>query len=494
MARIAADSIDKDDIITGDEIEFRTDELQLFTLPREMTYSKAIKIFEAKREEESRVSNFTKIFKYRCYDGAVATAVVLKSRYGITMGKDMMTMFGPQPPQVLEVPIGPNGKTVQAPWGLMSIPVLDNAEVYLTGTNDRDLGEVFAIKVEAKKRYEKEVQAFFADVSEQLKNGSIYRGKAVAGASRLDFIEGLESFDPSQIVVAQDVKAQLDVALVAAMRYPHSYRAEKIPLKRAVLVHGPYGTGKTSIGQMLAKEAVANGWTFVMARPGRDSVQDVLQTARLYAPAVVWIEDVDVETSGSSNPRKISEMLDAFDGITAKGGGEIMVALSSNFIQRIPPGMLRPGRLDYVIEIAELDAPATEELLRKVIDPNKMGEIDFDAVHEQMCEPKAPGRFLPAFVKATADRARSFAINRIGGELGYRLETEDLVYAAKSLHAQLKLHKDAADPEPLPTFDRVLRDTITDTVDDFRVLDDDGDPAFTLRRPQLEVGRSAARN
>jgi hypothetical protein len=490
MSRVVANSIPEDDIITGDEIEFRVDDLQLFTLPREMTYSKAIKIFEAKREEESKVSNFVKIFKYRCYDGAVATAVVLKSRYGITMGKEMMTMFGPQPPQVLEVPIGPNGQTVQAPWGLMCIPVLSNAEVYLTGTNDRDLGEVFAIKVEAKKRYEKEVQAFFADVAEQLKNGSIYRGKAVAGASKLDFIEGLETFDPNQIVFAADVKAQLDVALFAPLRWPHSYRSEGIPLKRAVMVHGPYGTGKTSVGQMLAKEAVANGWTFVMARPGIDSVQDVLKTARLYAPAVVWVEDVDVETAASSNPRKISEMLDAFDGITAKGGGEIMIALSSNFIERIPPGMLRPGRLDYVIEIAELDSGATEELLRKVIDPDKLGEVDFDAVYEQMCAPKAPGRFLPAFVKATADRARSFAMNRLGGERAYRLETEDLVYAAKSLHAQLKLHQDAADPAPLPPLDRMFRETISEAVDGMRLLDDDDDERFWLRPAATGVGRN----
>lgn len=490
MARMAANSIDVDDIITGDEIEFRVDDRQLFTLPREMTYSKAIEIFKAKREEESRISNFSKIFKYRPFDGAVATAVVLKARYGLTLGKATMTMFGPQPPQVLEVPTGPGGKFVQAPWGAMSIPVLSDAVVNLGATRDRDLGEVFAIRVEAKKRYEKEIQAFFADVAEQLQNGSIYRGQAVAGASQLDFIEGLDTFDPTQIVFAADVKAQLDVALFAPLRWPHSYRAENIPLKRAVLVHGPYGTGKTSIGQMLAKEAVANGWTFVMARPGRDSVQDVLQTARLYAPAVVWVEDVDVETAGSSNPRKISEMLDAFDGITAKGGGEIMIALSSNFIQRIPPGMLRPGRLDYVIEIAELDRPATEELLRKVTDPDKLGEIDFDAVYEQMCAPKAPGRFLPAFVKATADRARSFALNRLGGQTDYRLETADLVYAAQSLHAQLKLHQDAADPQPLPPLDQQLRQTVTEAVEGMRLLDDDNDPCYWLSPATSGVGRN----
>jgi transitional endoplasmic reticulum ATPase len=202
-----------------------------------------------------------------------------------------------------------------------------------------------------------------------------------------------------------------------------------------------------------AKVAVENGWTFVMARPGRDRVQDVLTTARLYAPAVVWVEDIDTDT-GSSNPKAISEMLDAFDGINSKHG-EIMVAMSTNHIDRVPPGMLRPGRLDFVIEVAELDRAATEKLLWVVVAPGKLAnDVDFDAVYAEMTG------FLPAFVKATADRARSFAINRTHGNTDYVLTTDDLVNAARSLHDQLKLHQGASDPAPLPTADKVLKSLV----------------------------------
>lgn len=464
------------DLITGDEIEFRKDDRKLITLPKGTTYSGIMEILRAKKEEQETVSDFRREFNYRPMDGAVATAIVLKARYGIVMGKAIKTLFGSNPPQVLEVPVGPGGKTMQAPWGRIQIPVIDGGDVYLDSTGHRDYGTIFEIIVRAKRMYSKEVEEFFADVAEQLKNASIYRGQAVCGANELTFIEDLDKFDPEQIVFASGVQNSLDAALFAPLRYPQSYRSEKIPLKRAVLLYGPYGTGKTSIGMMTAKEAVKAGWTFVMARPGRDRVQDVLTTARLYAPAVVWIEDVDTDT-GSTNPKAVSEMLDAFDGITTKAG-EIMVALSTNHIRRVPPGMLRPGRLDYVLEIADLDRPAAEKLIRVVVAPGKLADnVNFDAVYTEMAG------FLPAFIRATADRARSFAIHRMDGNTDYVLTTEDLVGAARSLRPQQTLHEDASDPSPLPTLDKVLEKRVTDAVAGMRMKGSAFNEQFAMAGP-----------
>jgi transitional endoplasmic reticulum ATPase len=468
------------DAITGDEIEYRKDDLFKVTIPRNMPYSKLIDILQAKKLEQDTVADFRREFNYRPHDGAAATAVVLKARYGLVMGKSIPQMFGPdQPPVVLDIPIGPGGKTMQAPWGRIQIPAIAGGDVYLDDSHHRDFGRIFQIVVRAKKMFYKEIESFFADVAEQLKNASIYRGKAVCGADELTFIEDLDKFDPNHIVFSAGVQDKLDGALLSPLRWPQAYRREGINLKRAVLLHGPYGTGKTSVGMITAKVAVENGWTFVMARPGRDRVQDVLTTARLYAPAVVWVEDIDTDT-GSSNPKSISEMLDAFDGINSKHG-EIMVAMSTNHIQRVPPGMLRPGRLDYVIEIAELDRAATEKLLWVVVAPGKLApDVDFDAVYAEM------NGFLPAFVKATADRARSYAINRTHGNTDYVLTTDDLVNAARSLHDQLALHQGASDPAPLPTADKVLKSLVGSGVDGMQ-LKQKNNGTFELKLPAAPV-------
>jgi transitional endoplasmic reticulum ATPase len=452
----------------------------LITLPRNMTYSKLMEILEAKKLEQETVADFRKEYNYRPFDGAVATAMVLKRRYGIVMGKAIQTLFGSRPPQVLDVPIGPGGQSMQAPWGRIQIPAIDGGDVFLDGTEHRDYGTIFEIIIRAKRMYSKEVQEFFEDVAEQLRNASIYRGMAVAGADELTFIEDLDRFDPHQIVFADDVQMSLDAALFGPLRHPDAYRAENISLKRAVLLEGPFGTGKTSVGMMLAQEAVRAGWTFIMARPGRDRVEDVLTTARLYAPAVVWVEDIDTDT-GSSDPKSVSKMLDAFDGINSKHG-EIIVAMSTNHIDRVPPGMLRPGRLDYVIRIAELDRPGTEKLIRVAVPGKLADDVDFDDVYAEMTG------FLPAFVRATADRARSFAIHRTGGT-NYVLTTGDLVYAARSLHAQLGLHQSAADAPPLPTLDAVVKGIVTAGVTGMRVA---GPGLFDVAlAPPLPAGRNA---
>lgn len=464
------------DLITGDEIEFRTDGKQQMVMPAGMTYSRAFEILRLKKEEDEKVTAFQNVFTYRPLDGAHATAIVMKRRYGITVGKETTDMFGEKhPPQVRTIPIGPGGQKTQVPWGQITIPQLPNTVLELAAVRHNDYGVVFAIQVQGPRKIKKEMNDFFADVEKELRVNSIYRGKAISGTDEPVFIEDLAKFESDKIVFADQVDATLDAGLFSVLRHPEAMRQDGIPLKRAVLLYGPYGTGKTSVGMMTAKEATASGWTFVMARPGRDDVGEVLQTARLYAPAVVWIEDIDTDTQ-TTDPKRISKLLDTFDGIGAKGG-EIIMALTTNHVDRIPPGMLRPGRLDYTIEIADLDRSATERLIRVVVSSDKLDElVNFDAVYAEM------GGFLPAFVKATCDRAKSWAINRLNGSLQYTLTTADLVGAAKSLHAQLALHASALDTPTLPALDKVFREVVADAVDGSRFVDSDGDSEYHLAR------------
>lgn len=482
MARRNGSTPKTDIVITGDEIQFHDN--PTIIVPRSMTYARLLDIIQAKRIEQETVADFTRQYNYRIFDGAVATSTVMRDRYGMVIGKEIPGgFFSPdEPPIVLNVPIGPDGQTVQAPWGCIQIPVLEDAEVYLDDTRHEDFGTIFQITVRAKKKYAKEVEDFLAAVDEQLRKGSIYRGKAVAGADSLNFIEGLDTFNASQIVFAKDVEMSLEAALFGPICMPDAYRRESIPLKRALLFYGPYGTGKTSIGMMTAQVATRYGWTFIMARPGRDSVNDVLNTARLYAPAVVWVEDIDTETN-TNDARTISAMLDAFDGITSKTG-DIIVAMSTNHIEKVPPGMLRPGRLDYVLEIAELDRHAMERLVRIVVPKNKLADdVDFDIVCAEMTG------FLPAFVRAAADRAKSFALHRTGGASNYLLTTGDLVNAARSLHPQLKLHQEALEVPATPTLDNVMRGLVTEGVTGMKAMSSSF-PTLVMKPPSTLRRRS----
>lgn len=451
----------KDDRITGDAVDFHDG--SKIILPRGMGFGKAFKVLKRLEEEAETPTDFRHSFRYRADDGAYAALQVIKERYGMLLGKQIdMGWFGKINAQTRTIKIGVN-ETMQVPWGLIEIPTCPGLELYLAETYDKDYGHIFIVQGSGPRKYREEVEALFTDIERYLKLHSIYRGRAIIGSNDPDFLD-LTSFKGEQIVFSEDVHHVLEGTIWAPLRHTETMRAEGVPLKRAILLHGPYGTGKSSVGMLTAEVATEHGWTFISARPGVDSVDDVLRTARLYQPAVVFIEDIDVETS-TGEADEVTKFLDAFDGITAKGG-ELVAVMTSNHLDRIHKGMLRPGRLDAVVEIAQLDRSGIERLIRAVVDPSKLDDTtDFDAVYAEM------DGFFPAFVRESVTRAVTFAIGRNNGSRDYLISTEDLVGAAQSLAPQLKALHDASEGVVTPKLESLIGKVVRESVTGLRVQD-----------------------
>lgn len=451
--------------ITDEDIKFHQDGQTCITLPQGTTYEHAIEILVAKKEEEENVVAISRKYLYRPDDGAAAAAYVLKDRYGITLGKEMKLPFGmTKPPQLRSVAISCDD-TIQAPWDIVEIPIIKGAEIRLMATQDDDWGPVFFVAVETPKKHRKEVDALLDALGEHLREHSIYRGKAVVGASRLDFLD-TRKFDPTKICFSDHVNEMLENALFGPIRNADAFVADGIPLRRAILLHGPYGTGKSSIGLKTAQIAEKYGWTFLMGKTGADSVKTVLQTAKLYQRCVVFVEDIDTQAT-TDDPQRIAQLLEAFDGVTSNGT-EIILVMTTNHVDRIHKGLMRPGRLDFMVEVGALDRNGIEHLIRAVVKPGQLfPDIDFDLVFKSM------EGFEPAFVKATADRAKTWALNRTGGDPDYLLVTEDFVGAAESLREQLRLLNEAHEGIPQPAIETAFRSLIEDVMEGLEVVDDD---------------------
>lgn len=455
-------------IIDDDDVKFnpKTDD-KSFSIPQGMTYEHAGKVFQRKHEEMMKVNRFIEIFRYRPDDGAHACAIVMRRMFGITIGKDTQTMFGTQPPEYRSIDISHTEK-MEVPWGKVEIPALPGADVNLTAT-DGEYGPVFAIFIDSPKMHKQIIERFFREINEELRTNSIYRGKALMGAHSLKFMD-VDSFRADEIVFSEEVQTNLDGGVFSVLEYGNALQAANIKLKRTALLYGQFGTGKSSVGLITAQKAVKNGWTFLSARAGRDSLEPVIQTAALYEPAVIFVEDIDAHTPAEGDKPAVARLLDLFDGIGAKNS-KLLVVMTSNHIEDVPAGMLRPGRLDYCISIEGLDRQGVERLMRAVTPPHLLADdIDFDAVHSEM------EGFLPAWVKATSERAKSFAIVRTKGELNFQLTTDDLVAAARSLHSQLELMRAANEGTPVvelhEAFTKLLRQStdglvIKDAEDDY---------------------------
>lgn len=460
-----------------EDIEFSGTKL---ILPETMELDECIKFLGEKLEEDEKTVRFTRQFNYRSWDGAHATMVCLKRLFGAMTQRSIMTMFGEEPPELKTINISPHD-TMQVPWGRLGIIHLPKLSLYLQTLHVAEVGPVFHITAEGPRKYRHHVEGIFRAIEEELKTNSIYRGKAFDGQQNPVFLD-LEGHDPSKVVYSDETMEQLEANVWAVLRYPNEMEELGIPLKRAVLLEGPYGTGKSLAAMTTAQIAVHNGWSFLMCRPGRDDLLEVMQTAKLYQPAVVFFEDIDNVTGAEQH---IPHLLDVFDGIRSKDT-RIMCVLTTNFVERLHKAMMRPGRLDAVIHIGELDANGLRRLIESIVPEELLAEgQDWDAISAAM------ENFLPAFAKEAIDRTMRYNIARNEGKTS-QLTTEDFVAAATGLRRQLWLMDEARDTVPIDTFGSVMKNivdlsvaelmppVVTRTMHGAHLKDNDGDITHTV--------------
>lgn len=432
-------------------------------LPRGMTKKQAAKHLHAAAVNEEEIHAFSKIFKYRPYDGAYALQETLRELWGVSgTGKTIHTFFGSQPPEYREIEIGVD-ETVRVPWGAIDFTPMEGT--FYTGfETDPTYGALFQVTLNCPKKYAEEVEGLWIAVADTLKERSIYKGKAIVGVGR-QTREGFENpsfidpfkIDPAKVAYKQEVFDQLQSGCWGVMANADLIRARGGKVGKKLLVYGPYGTGKTLAGGLTARRAVENGWTYIQAKSGDEDLGKVLKTAELYAPAVVFYEDIDI--LAENEPDKMAKLLEMFDGLSSKGK-EVMVLMTSNKVDVLNRGMSRPGRIDRLIEIGDLDRIGVERLIRALFPAEDLADdINFDELVEAM------DGYAPAFIMGTFEAVIDNAVIRTGSTT-FKLETIDFVTAARSYRPQFDLHMNAADKPETESLRKVLKSLLQEAHDD----------------------------
>jgi transitional endoplasmic reticulum ATPase len=400
-----------------------------FVFPEYTDLDEGISALLEKREQASIITNYVRTFPYMPYDGARATALAIKEVAGFSL-----VSRRPQP-AVVNVATGPGPDDVeQVPWGPLDLPGLAGLKVFVGSTMDPELGPIYECRVQAPARFKHHVEGLFRKIARILRTNSIYRGKAISagkGDGELKFIDTSTEGDP--IVYTDSVTDRLDGDLWSFLRYPAQMEAFGVGGKYAVLLEGPFGSGKTRVGNTTADIAVENGFTFIAVGPD-DDLGAGLRLARMYEPAVVFAEDVDVRAGKSK--RNINKALDEMDGLHTKGQ-KLIVVFTTNYADQIHAGMLRPGRIGATIHIGALDRPSIERLTRAVIGDLRADDVDYDAIAEAM------DGYMPAFIKEALRRSVRYSISRnkgVPGPIGQR----ELILAADGLRDQLALQQRAS--------------------------------------------------
>lgn len=146
------------------------------------------------------------------------------------------------------------------------------------------------------------------------------------------------------------------------------YAARGVPWRRGYLLHGPPGTGKSSLIRALASEL---GLDIAMLDVGRATLtDDDLREAMISAPGgtIIAIEDVDAvftqrEVAEKRAGISFSGLLNAIDGVAAQEGRALI--MTTNHIERLDPALIRPGRADVHVELGHINATTARHLFER---------------------------------------------------------------------------------------------------------------------------------
>jgi chaperone BCS1 len=132
------------------------------------------------------------------------------------------------------------------------------------------------------------------------------------------------------------------------------YAERGIPYRRGYLLHGPPGTGKTTLvlavaGELKLPVATLNLSNKLMSDESLRALIDGLPAA-----ALLLIEDIDCafrvdRNTNVSSGVTLSGLLNALDGVSSRDGRVLF--LTTNHPERLDPALLRPGRVDRKIEL-----------------------------------------------------------------------------------------------------------------------------------------------
>jgi cell division protease FtsH len=162
------------------------------------------------------------------------------------------------------------------------------------------------------------------------------------------------------------------------LQNPAKFQAIGAKIPKGVLLYGPPGTGKTLLARAVAGEAGVpfysiSGSDFVemFVGVGASRVRDLFEQAKANAPAIVFVDEIDAVgrhrgagLGGGHDEREqtLNQMLVELDGFDVKGG--VIVIAATNRPDILDPALLRPGRFDRQIVVAQPDLTGRKGILK----------------------------------------------------------------------------------------------------------------------------------
>lgn len=158
----------------------------------------------------------------------------------------------------------------------------------------------------------------------------------------------------ASVAVDAGLKESLREDMEVFLESEERYNRVAVPWHRGYLLHGPPGTGKTSLVRALATEFNLDVW-YISLGDLRQENKLMELISNVESRSILLLEDVDTvkfatsRVSTSPGDITLSSLLNALDGVMTPHG--LITFMTTNHLEKLDPALTRPGRMDVVTQI-----------------------------------------------------------------------------------------------------------------------------------------------
>jgi len=217
------------------------------------------------------------------------------------------------------------------------------------------------------------VWIFFMRQMQGGKGGAMGFGKSKA--KLLSEARGKVTFN--DVAGIDEAKEEVE-EIVEFLRDPRKYKRLGGKIPKGALLIGPPGTGKTLLARAIAGEAnvpffTISGSDFVemFVGVGASRVRDMMEQGKKNAPCIIFIDEIDAVgrsrgagLGGGNDEREqtLNQLLVEMDGFETNEG--VIIIAATNRPDVLDPALLRPGRFDRQVVVANPDILGRESILK----------------------------------------------------------------------------------------------------------------------------------